>query len=333
MLLDVERAANALLPHTTTAVMGPRPSTAPARATTKLGGNNTNEGGVPGAADLHLDALAYRPRTPNITSMRQSSKFDRVKQTQEVDLGVPGPGHYRITESSVAKPQKSHSKPVGVLYHASAKTKKEEEVLFHKRHEEAEMAAAVGPGTYAAEKSHGFVSHRQPVTAIMRAAESKTVQTPQMLRKQYFEQKARDMREVHDNMREASMHLVTTRVPTASLAPPKWSRERQCEEEDPRRRQILQDHRLENMRSSSADISRRRNNKSQSAASALFDKFDKDNNNSSVNSSSESMFRRPSKKFNAVEKRVPLGAFMKAEVTARRSTSARIQSRPGVALR
>lgn len=307
---DVEKAFKAVISKASSAVMGPAPS-----KSSHIRSNTTDRPTEPSAEEMHIEALAYRPRTPNITSMHPEHKFDKYKVTHSVELGTPGPGYYNIPDSAVQKPQKSHSKPVGTIYHTTSRPKKEA-ALNAKLLVEHESAASVGPGTYAVDKSYSYIKHKPPVMAIMRNADSK--HTPQMERKLYFEQKAKDMREVHDNMRETNIDLVTTRVPTTSLAPPKWSKD------DPRRRKIIQDHRLSNMRCRSVS----RSDAASRIASILGRSLD-DQDLSDRRSSD--LYRSPERKYAAVEKRVPTGAFMGAEVSARRSTSARIQSRPGIA--
>jgi hypothetical protein len=319
-VLDVEAATRALEPRTTTAVMGPRPSTAGARLTNSSAPALSSVDPSPAATSpskMNISALAYRPRTPNVTSMHPESKFDKSKVTGDVNLGLPGPGYYNVKDGAAAKPVKSHSKPVGVVYYSESQPKKPA-ALNAKVHVEQESKAAVGPGTYAVDKSYSYVSHRQPVLAIVRDADSKP--TPHMQRKSYFEQKARDMREAHDNLREANISQVTSRTPTVLLAPPKWS------EKDPRREKILQEHRLANMPSDSvSNRTRSRVKVGDVVLGKSFDDLDmpRRSANSSTLSSQERLFR-------GVEKRVPTGAFMRAEVTARRSTSAMRQARPGV---
>jgi hypothetical protein len=311
-LLDVEAAARAIRPHTTTAIMRPPPTTPRQALSPSRRDSADTQPHVP-LSTGKIEVLAYRPRTPNVTSMYPDTKFDKTKVTGDVDLGLPGPGYYNITDSAVAKPVKSHSKPVGVVYYAETKPKKQ--MAYNAKVQiEQESKASVGPGTYAVDKSYNYVGHRAPVLAVMRDADSKC--TPQMQRKLYFEQKARDMREVHDHLKETNISQVVSRTPTVTLAPPKWS------EKDPRREKILMEHRLSKMRDPSA--SKRRPVKV--GDTVLGRSFD----DSDLYSGSGSMYLSPAKKFSAVEKRVSTGAFMGAEVTARRSTSARLRARPGV---
>jgi hypothetical protein len=124
------------------------------------------------------------------------------------------------------------------------------------------------------------------------------------------------MREVHDHLKETNISQVVSRTPTVSLAPPKWS------EKDPRREKILMEHRLSKMR----DPSTTKRRPVRVGDTVLGRSFD----DSDLYSGSGSMYLSPAKKFSAVEKRVSTGAFMGAEVAARRSTSARLRARPGV---
>lgn len=276
---------------------------------------------------MNLDTLAYRPRTPNVTIMRPEHNFDKTKVTGDVDLGAPGPGYYQINDAALAKPLKSHSKPVGVVYHPESQPKKP--LAYNAKVQvEQESKAAIGPGTYAPEKSFSYVSHRQPVLAIMREADSKP--TAHMRRKRYFEQKARDMREAHDFLKEANLSQVLTRAPNVTLAPPKWS------QQDPRREKILQEHRLSKMRPSSAgDRTRGRVKIGDLELGRSFDDLDAPPRRSSDSprSSGGALYNSQDRLFRGVERRVPTGAFMRAEVAARRSTSAMRQAKPGVVQR
>lgn len=305
---DVEKAFKAVISKVSSAVMGPAPSKS-SHIRSEIPLDHQSQKSDPLSQDIHLEALAYRPRTPNVT-MHPERKFDKYKVTNSIELGTPGPGYYNIPDSAVRKPQKSHSKPVGTIYHTTSRPKKEA-ALNAKLLVEYESAASVGPGTYAVDKSYSYIKHKPPVMAMMRNADSK--HTPQMERKLYFEQKAKDMREVHDHMKETNIDLVTARVPTASLAPPKWSKD------DPKRRKILQDHRLENMRCRSVSRS--------DAASKIASILGRSLDDQDLTRRSSDLYRSPDRRFTAVEKRVPTGAFMGAEVAARRSTSTRIQSR------
>ena len=335
-MLDVERAAKAIMPHTGTAVMGPRPSPpfSTRYAHTQEDTHDENEAydGVNHAKssnaaskkdnvplNMHLDALSYRPRTPNVT-MRPDRPTQRTPPVH-IDLGTPGPGYYNTTTTDVeytsatiaTNKRNKYSKPVGTIYHTSTKPKNES-AFYAKQANLASQAAILGPGIYNTAQSVHAVKHNAPAyTLYASSAEAKP--TPQMLRKQYFEQKARDLREVHDNQSETNLTLVTARTPVTTLAPPKWSKR------DPHKEEILTEHRIRNINVNSTARSRSTSRLDHLLGSEFGSLHD------------ESLYSSPNKKFSAVEKRVKTGAFMKAEVTARRSTSARLQSRPGVAMR
>ncbi|KAJ1441032.1 hypothetical protein B484DRAFT_443075 [Ochromonadaceae sp. CCMP2298] len=330
--LDVLRAERALLPHSSGAIMGPKETTrsrldAQGNVVGTEGDENGDEnrgdnwegvgadtgvgdtGASAGVGATNLDVLSYRPRTPAFR-MREPT-HDRVRtHAQDIDLGTPGPGAYDVkTDSNLLRGRKSA--PVGALYHTASKPKKEEGM----RQRDA-AAAALGPGAYNADKSFRYASTKQP-TCTMRRADSKP--TPQMVRKQYFEQKARDMREVHDHMHHTDEALLYARTPGVTLAP-QWSA-------DPKRARILTNHRLAQVppgaRGSSADRARRTGGALSGILSA------------SLEGETEAYreWQSVDKRYSQVQRRTLTGAFMAAEVTARRSTADRTSAKPGVVSR
>ena len=317
---DVEAAARALLPHTTTAIMGPKPTIKSKESKeTDSGALYPGENTTPETPSI--TALAYRPRTPNITTMHAESKPDRSKATH-IDLGLPGPGYYNIPHDSTTKPYKTHTKPVGVIYHENIKLKKKP------IKDENKASSYIGPGSYYIENSLNYIQTKQPILTKMYKSDTKI--TSQIQRKLYFEQKANDMREVHDNCRETNISQITNRTQNVVFAPPKWT-------DDPKKERILKEHRINKMRSSSVNKSQNRK-VGDLVLGRSFDDLEMLKASSTRGGSgsagiSGGYMSIDSRKYNAVEKRVPTGAFMKAEVQARRSTTERRQARPGVTSR
>eukprot|EP01041_Mallomonas_annulata_P003189 gene3189-6290_t len=193
--------------------------------------NNSNQ---------RLDQLSNHPRTPTVTLYHKPHKVKR-NLALPYEKPVPGPGAYDVVHVGAITAILETDK--GVVY-------REKKPLS-----DAERAAAIakpvemplpGPGYYDTESAETFL-RQSTSSAIIRQSEPKA--TPQMKRRKYFEDKAKDAREEHDDMREASDSLLKPRTPSIVIASDKkvgvnWKnrqilRERAAEEE--RIRQLAYD--------------------------------------------------------------------------------------------
>jgi hypothetical protein len=199
-LLDLDRAERAILPHSSS-VQFVLPVHHKRRQHDKEeedGQEGDSKGPiVPTTTTTTIDGLSYRTRVTNITSMHSAGRRTRPPED------VPGPGAYSSRAEALSTHRRSSS---ACRYHSPVQLKNSA-ALTHKLRCEQDWEAQIGPGMYDPDKGLEAVSCKTPVLRI-HPAESKS--TPQLKRRAYFEQKAKDMREAHDFMRDSSLAVCLT---------------------------------------------------------------------------------------------------------------------------
>lgn len=200
-LLDLDRAERATLPHSSS-VQFMLPVHHKRRQHEQEVGEEEEdgEGDSKGPVSSTIDGLSYRTRVTNITSMHSTGRDNRPPDD------VPGPGAYSSRADALSTHRRSSS---ACRYHPPAQLKNSA-ALTHKQRCEQDRDAQIGPGSYHPDKGLEAVSYKTPVMRI-HPAESKS--TPQLQRRAYFEQKAKDMREAHDFMRDSSLAVCLTHLP------------------------------------------------------------------------------------------------------------------------
>ena len=196
-LLDLDRAERAILPHSSS-VQFVLPVHHKRRQHEQEVGEEEEdgEGDSKGPVSSTIDGLSYRTRVTNITSMHSTGRHDRPPDD------VPGPGAYSSRAEALSTHRRSSS---ACRYHPPAQLKNSA-ALTHKLRCEQDREAQIGPGSYHPDKGLEAVSYK---TLVMRIHPAESKSTPQLQRRAYFEQKAKDMREAHDFMRDSSLAVYT----------------------------------------------------------------------------------------------------------------------------
>jgi len=195
-MLDLERAERAILPHSSSVqFMLPVHKRRPPEDNDDEQPHLDSDSKSPIIPDMNsssaIDGLSYRTRVTNITSMRSRRRTSPIED-------VPGPGSYSYRVESLSTHRRASS---ACRYHRPVQLRNSA-ALTHKLRYEQDLEAQIGPGAYHPDKGYEVVSYKTPVLRI-HPAESKS--TPQLQRRAYFEQKARDMREAHDFMKDSSI--------------------------------------------------------------------------------------------------------------------------------
>jgi len=192
-LLDLDRAERAILPHSSSVrFVLPMHHKRRQYEEEENGQEGDSKGSIVPTTTTTIDGLSYRTKVTNITSMHSTGRRTRPPED------VPGPGAY----SSRAEALSTHRRASSACRYHSPVQLKNSAALTHKLRCEQDWEAQIGPGMYYPDKGLEAVSCKTPVLRI-HPAESKS--TPQLKRRAYFEQKAKDMREAHDFMRDSSL--------------------------------------------------------------------------------------------------------------------------------
>ena len=193
-LLDLDRAERAILPHSSSVqFVLPVHHKRRQHEEEENGQEGDSKGSiVPTTTTTNIDGLSYRTKVTNITSMHSTGRRTRPPED------VPGPGAYSSRVEALSTHRRASS---ACRYHSPVQLKNSA-ALTHKLRSEQDWEAQIGPGMYYPDKGLEAVSCKTPVLRI-HPAESKS--TPQLKRRAYFEQKAKDMREAHDFMRDSSL--------------------------------------------------------------------------------------------------------------------------------
>ena len=176
-----------------------------------------------GHADISF--LSSRPRNPN-TVFHSESNTRRKTSAIDVDsVSILGPGYYSIDDTAIQKtsthrPQGGRTS-VGIVYRSSSVTSKRQAQSASGGGTTTAAADVLrsqllGPGAYDVESCDRFVKPTAKAAVIYRS-ESKP--TPQMERRQYWEQKAADLRDFHDGMKLANDSFTQPKTPTFNMNP------------------------------------------------------------------------------------------------------------------
>ena len=164
--------------------------------------------------DINIGFQSHRERVTSIT-IKPDTRKNKLNPSyiESIPKETPGPGSYNYNigiGSSLKDPIK------GRLYSATKPKSK------------AEMRAAAlvalrgrrdmspGPGRYDIESGEKYLRSTKAAPIMRPADKAKNVHIE---RKKYWEEKARDLREEHDELREADDTVVKERVPTVSIRP------------------------------------------------------------------------------------------------------------------
>ena len=197
-LLDLDRAERAILPHSSSVrFVLPMHHKRRQYEEEENGQEGDSKGSIVPTTTTTIDGLSYRTKVTNITSMHSTGRRTRPPED------IPGPGAY----SSRAEALSTHRRASSACRYHSPVQLKNSAALTHKLRCEQDWEAKIGPGMYYPDKGLEAVSCKTPVLRI-HPAESKS--TPQLKRRAYFEQKAKDMREAHDFMTDSSLAVCLT---------------------------------------------------------------------------------------------------------------------------
>lgn len=162
-----------------------------------------------------VDFLSEHSNPQNIVFHHDETARRKSSAVAIEDHGVRGPGYYTVDDNALNKITSKHkgNVPVGVIYRSPSVPKYRNGSTTESNHVREEL---IGPGTYNVDDSYRYVKP-SPRTSLVYRAESK--KTPQLQKKQYWEQKTADLRDIHDGMKLASDEIFHARTPKANFAP------------------------------------------------------------------------------------------------------------------
>lgn len=173
------------------------------------------------------EVLSNRYKSPAITFNPPTKPVNKVELTKHPDLGIPGPGHYEVNEEVLRQVVKGAGVQKGVKFQPIKQpgevfdNEEKNRNLIRRKEEERLLVESRGPGVYHTVTPTKVVVPRFQNPKVTTESEAK-VQV-RLERKRYFEQKAADMREVHDELRVADDSVLHKRVPTVSFGAPSKS--------------------------------------------------------------------------------------------------------------
>jgi hypothetical protein len=170
------------------------------------------------SAKTNIEVLSNRvsSNTGGKIAPPQRSHSRKRAVVDNSDYGNPGPGAYT---DSIAKLYSiaSSTKSKGIKFSSSPSTERAKS--FQKKKLIGEVRAP-GPGAYDVEAAETHTRQRVPgFSNIFRPESAETKNTPQLQKKRYWEEKARDAREDPEDRRESSFDIGTKRTPTVTIRP------------------------------------------------------------------------------------------------------------------
>lgn len=170
-----------------------------------------------------LEVLSHRIKSPSVTFRKDSQMTEQQMRLRlQRQKPLPGPGSYdvatagaTVTATTSALHHKPSAPPVGKIYHTKS-TLAANAVLALAQKKSA--AQSPGPGAYDVAQADKVVKSVTPAAVNMISSEAKA--TPHLERKRYWEDKARDAREAHDNMTLADDSMVRPRAPAPVISRP-----------------------------------------------------------------------------------------------------------------
>ena len=176
-----------------------------------------------------LDAESHRER---IRSVRMTDPSKVSRSRIPLTRPPPGPGYYQIDTTFAEEVSGG-----GRFANSSTKLKPEARTILHQR------VSSLGPGCYDTSAAENYVRTKSSTAIDMSkatsAADSKT--SEHVLRKQYWEAKARDLREDNDDMLEINFDAVRPKTPTLSIRPASIPKMKQSGNIDAKSKDILKE--------------------------------------------------------------------------------------------
>ncbi len=189
--------------------------------------NGALENFVPLPSEKSCEALSTHFKSPAISINPLPNPVEKVSHAKVVDVGTPGPGHYEVNVQSMNHVLRGAGKQTGFLFKPLRRNgevfenPEKHQNFIRKKEEERFLEDTRGPGLYNPTTptkvvAPKFVSDRS-------YADSDAKISDRLERKRYFEQKAADMREAHDELRIPDDRIFRKRVPVVSFGAPEKS--------------------------------------------------------------------------------------------------------------
>lgn len=170
-------------------------------------------------SNKELESLSGRFRSPAVTFHTTSTARRIIPGKEDISPSL-GPGYYSISEDAykrIKSQDRACSPAVGVIYR-SPSTPRNMKYRSQKDSERLRQQL-LGPGTYNVSESINFVKTSAPAITLYKPD---CKPTKQLEKKHYWEQKAADLRDIHDDMRDANDSFLLPRTPTIEMAPKKY---------------------------------------------------------------------------------------------------------------
>lgn len=202
-----------------------------------------------GVGDSNIEKLSHRSRAPAVRMMpEKSTKPLRKEKKDHSDYGTPGPGaYYDLSRTVGGTDSDLGKKRMGAFTSTTHQIPLASRAVLAQQ----KYRPTPGPGEYQIDRADPVVrnglnpstSTQTNVKQAFSSSASDSKPTPQLLKKRYFEEKARDMREETDGLAAVNYSHVSARTPfTAKI------HSDESAGVNARNRQILRDRKAEKAR-------------------------------------------------------------------------------------
>jgi hypothetical protein len=206
-ILDVENSLKILETHVPTAVLV-KPAPKETRIATQSSPPST-------ALEPNIEVVSHRMKAPAVRFIQPTPRDPKFLIISKSNQGqTPGPNHYSIEEEALMRTKKGTGISTGIHFHYSKDDSESTstavaDTKHHRTKQEAkELESLRGPGCYDLPPSTAETGH-----GILKFAYSETKDTKALKLKQYYEQKAAEMRDYHDDMKLSNAETLHRRVP------------------------------------------------------------------------------------------------------------------------
>lgn len=238
-ILNVEKSLKTLETHVPTAVI-----IKPPPKETHIETVPTSPSPVTVLDPANIKVLSHRIKAPTVRFTQPTSRDPKFLIISKTNHGqIPGPNHYSIEETALRRTQQGSGIHTGMHLHysledgiptssdipgANAAADGKKQHYRKKQQEEKELESLRGPGCYDL-PSTDIISNggggaagtggTGSGTGILKFVYSDNKDTKALKLKHYYEQKAAEMRDYHDDMQLSTVDRLYQRVPVVRFAP------------------------------------------------------------------------------------------------------------------
>lgn len=170
------------------------------------------------SGNVRDDMLSTRQAAPAIAiAPEHKTKSRKPLNVTAGDYGTPGPGAYADSVQQIYSVASGNVAGGKFTPGPSSAARKARRIASSSG---LSRAHAPGPGHYDVGSAESVVRQKVPgFSNVFKSSDADKKLTPQLQRKRYWEEKARDLREEHDDMKDASDSIVKSRTPVVQMRP------------------------------------------------------------------------------------------------------------------